>query len=262
MGAYGIITNTIVPLRPEPRDEAEITTQLLFGETFEILDKRNQWRFIKNDFDGYEGWIDEKVFEKISASTRKKIALEIPVYVLDTIAPIDFPDGSRQVLVKGCRLPFYDADNKTFLVGDKKFRIEAQVITGRHDLFKVLEIAWSYRNAPYLWGGMTDFGMDCSGLTQMSYKLAGYYNLNRNARDQVLQGELVDFDDRQPGDLAFFANSKGKVTHVGMVWFEGKILHAHGQVRVDELHRDGIFNPERNKLTHHLVAIKRYRPSN
>ncbi len=260
METFGIVTNTIVPLRPDPADEAEIMTQLLFGETFKIIDRKNQWRLIVNDYDGYEGWIDEKVFREISSKERKMLLEETPVYLLDRTAPITMPDGSVQMLVKGCRLPFYSAEKKHFTIAGKTFEIQAKVISGKHDLFKVLQIAWSFRNAPYLWGGMTDFGMDCSGLTQMSYKLAGYYRLNRNARDQIKQGELVDFDKREPGDLAFFANAAGKVTHVGMVWFEGKILHAHGQVRVDELHRDGIFNPGRNKLTHNLVAIKRYRP--
>ncbi len=257
---YALITNTIVPLRAEPADESEIMTELLFGDTFRILDQKRQWRYIRADADGYEGWIDEKAYVLLSHAQHQRLQAETPVYLLDTVGELEWPGGYSQKLVKGCRLPRYDAATGNIEVGDMRMRVRGRVITGRHELYRVLEIAASYMYAPYLWGGKTDFGMDCSGLTQMAFRLAGYYDLPRNARDQIHEGELVDFDRRMPGDLAYFASKSGKITHVGIVWTDGLILHAHGQVHLDPLQVDGIFSRKFQRLSHHLVAIKRLKP--
>ena len=257
---YALITNTIVPLRADAADESEIMTELLFGDTFQILDQKHQWRYIRADADGYEGWIDEKAYVLLTDKQHRESTAGQAVYLLDTVGELEWPGGYRQKLVKGCRLPGYDALSGSVQVGNVRLRVHGRTITGHHELYRVLEIAASYMYAPYLWGGKTDFGMDCSGLTQMSFRLAGYYDLPRNARDQIHEGELVDFDRRMPGDLAYFASKSGKITHVGLVWTDGLILHAHGQVHLDPLQVDGIFSRKFNRLSHHLVAIKRLKP--
>ena len=254
--SYGFVLNTIVPVRAEPDDRAEMVTQLLFGEAFEIREARRQWRLIRSAADGYEGWIDEKSFVPLSADQWEAWHEETPVYLLDTLA--FRPNGQK--LVKGCRLPLYDGRNGTFWAGEERETIAAHVISGRHDITQVLELARSYLHAPYLWGGKTDFGIDCSAFTQMVYRLAGYYALPRDASQQAKHGRLIDFDDRRPGDLAFFANDKGKIIHVGIVWYDELILHAHGDVHFDTLQVDGIWNERLGRLTHTLVAVKRLEP--
>ena len=257
MSAYGLTTNTIVPLRREPDDRSEMESQLLFGEHFRIVDKHYQWRKIRNAYDGYEGWIDEKTFEPVSRETYDKLSSATAFYVADVFSSFQREDGSVQLLVPGARLPDYDPEKKTFVINGKTYAFSGEVLTGRQPDDVFFRMAERYRNAPYLWGGMTPFGIDCSGLTQTVFKITGRYRLPRNASQQAQHGLRVDFADRQPGDLAFFVNEKGKIHHVGLVWFEGQILHAHGRVRLDELLPEGIYNRERDEITHTLVLIRR-----
>ena len=120
-----------------------------------------------------------------------------------------------------------------------------------------MKTAFLYVNAPYLWGGRTPFGIDCSGFTQMVYKINGY-KLLRDAAQQATQGEALSFiEESQPGDLAFFDNSDGQIVHVGIIMKDNYIIHAHGKVRIDRLDQTGIYNVETNKYTHKLRVIKK-----
>ena len=128
---------------------------------------------------------------------------------------------------------------------------------GKNKKAKLLEIASLYLNAPYLWGGKTPFGIDCSGFTQLVYKLCGY-SLLRDARDQATQGEVLSFiEESEPGDLAFFDNEEGSIVHVGIIMNDYNIIHAHGKVRIDTLDHSGIYNNDLNKHTHSLRYIKK-----
>ena len=114
-----------------------------------------------------------------------------------------------------------------------------------------------FLNAPYLWGGKTPFGVDCSGFTQMVYKLNGY-KLMRDASQQSKQGEALSFiEESEPGDLAFFDNEEGNIIHVGIIMDDNYIIHASGKVRIDRLDHLGIYNAEINKHTHKLRVIKK-----
>ena len=127
-------------------------------------------------------------------------------------------------------------------------------INEKDDLVKT---AFLYLNAPYLWGGKTPFGIDCSGFTQMVYKLNGY-KLLRDVSQQATQGEALSFiEESQPGDLAFFDNSEGEIVHVGIIMKDNYIIHAYGKVRIDRLDQSGIYNTEARKHTHKLRVIKK-----
>ena len=121
----------------------------------------------------------------------------------------------------------------------------------------IVSTAFLYLNAPYLWGGKSPFGIDCSGFTQMVYKLCGY-KLLRDAYQQSNQGDALSFiEESEPGDLAFFDNEEGKIIHVGIIMENNYIIHASGKVRIDRLDHLGIYNAEQNKHTHRLRVIKK-----
>ncbi|MGK0175927.1 MAG: cell wall-associated NlpC family hydrolase, partial [Ulvibacter sp.] len=121
----------------------------------------------------------------------------------------------------------------------------------------LINTAFMYLNTPYLWGGKTPFGIDCSGLTQMVYKLCGY-KLLRDASQQAMQGEVLSFiEESEPGDLAFFDNSEGDIVHVGIIMKDNYIIHAHGKVRIDRIDHSGIYNIDTRRHTHKLRVIKK-----
>lgn len=131
------------------------------------------------------------------------------------------------------------------------------VISGTCPKSQIIQTAFTYLNTPYLWGGKTPFGIDCSGFTQMVYKLNGY-KLLRDASQQATQGEALSFiEESEPGDLAFFDNSEGTITHVGLIMEDNYIIHAHGKVRIDRLDHSGIYNVDKRKHTHKLRVIKK-----
>jgi len=160
------------------------------------------------------------------------------------------------LLPMGSVLPFFDPDKKILKMGDEIGVLKGEFITGVHDKNKVLSMAFTYLNAPYLWGGKTHFGLDCSGLTQMAYKACGY-DLLRNAKDQALQGASIKLSEAVSGDLAFFTNDKGKVIHVGFILGDGRILHSHGNAHIDPIDETGIWSLKFKRYSHKLSDVRR-----
>tara|TARA_B100000925_G_scaffold238665_1_gene187645 strand:- start:1647 stop:2396 length:750 start_codon:yes stop_codon:yes gene_type:complete len=245
---YGICPLSIVPLRAEPKNTSEQTSQLLYGEFFTILDLQKSWSKIQNEGDGYEGWInnkhfqfiDKSIFQKLQA-TKKKYAVELVDFIWkdDDIlfpTPIGSLVSSAQTLghrFEGKEL--FDAKSKT----------------------KLVSTALHYLNSPYLWGGKSPFGIDCSGFVQCVYQLHGI-RLPRDAYLQAERGETLGFiDESEPGDLAFFDDQDGIINHVGIIMPDYHIIHAYGQVRIDGLDQTGIFNNSHNMHTHKLRVIKK-----
>jgi len=252
---YGICNLSIVPLRIEPNDSSEMVSQLLFGEHFKIIELRKKWSKIRIAFDNYEGWIDTKQYEEITEDTF--INLENSNAFL-TNELIDFATDEKQNFITvplGSRLPFFN--NQNLRINNTNFSYEGSVISQKQPKETIIEIAYKYLNAPYLWGGKTPFGIDCSGFTQMVYKLCGYMLL-RDATQQATQGEVLSFiEESEPGDLAFFDNNEGDITHVGIIMNDNYIIHAHGKIRVDRIDHSGIFNIDTNRHTHKLRVIKK-----
>jgi len=252
---YGICNLSIVPLRIEPNDSSEMISQLLFGEHFKILEIRKKWSKIRVAFDNYEGWIDNKQFEEITEETHVNIKNSETTLANDIIEFATDTKGNFITVSLGSPLPFYN--NQKLILNNTSFNYEGAVISQKQSKGKLIEIAFKYLNAPYLWGGKTPFGIDCSGFTQMVYKLCGY-RLLRDATQQATQGEVLSFiEESEPGDLAFFDNNEGEITHVGIIMKDNYIIHAHGKVRVDRIDHSGIFNIDTHKHTHKLRVIKK-----
>jgi hypothetical protein len=247
---------SIVPVRNEPNDRSEMVSQWLFGETAEVLERTEKWSRLQFDHDGYEGWVDNKQIEDCATPN-----FDPDQRVIDqnTIADL----GERQVLLPyGAVLPFYE-DGEILWHGH---RTPVQAVTNHKPVLERADLLELYLHpfmgAPYLWGGRTPWGVDCSGLSQMLFILMGIY-LPRDASQQAEEGEPVELLDLcEPGDLIFFDNEEGRIVHVGIVLTrndEGslRIAHASGRVRIDKLDHQGIFNVDEQRYTHRLRMIRR-----
>jgi hypothetical protein len=250
---FGICNLAIIPLRAEPSDRSEIVSQVLFGEHFEVLEELKQWRRIRLHYDAYEGWVDSKQFQLISETAYNSLSKETIVLNADLIDYISAPNNTLLPIPLGASLSFLNHSD----INTAQFEFEGTKASGVQDKSKLIKTAFLFLNAPYLWGGKTPFGIDCSGFTQMVYKLNGYH-LFRDASQQAKQGEALSFiEESEPGDLAFFDNEEGNIIHVGIIMENNYIIHASGKVRIDRLDHLGIFNPETQKHTHKLRVIKK-----
>lgn len=250
---FAICNLAIIPLRAETSDRSEIVSQVLFGEHFEILETQKQWSKIKLHFDGYEGWVDTKQYQIISQNSFNQLSKDAIILNADLVQYISAPNNVLIPIPLGASLSLLNHSE----VNIENFDFEGMKISGIKPKSDIIKSAFMYLNAPYLWGGKTPFGIDCSGLTQMVYKLNGY-SLLRDASQQSSQGEALSFiEESEPGDLAFFDNEEGKIIHVGIIMDNNYIIHASGKVRVDRLDHLGIYNAELNKHTHRLRVIKK-----
>lgn len=253
--SYGICNLSIVPLRLEPSDASEMVSQVLFGEHFEVIEKSKKWSKIRLDFDSYEGYIDNKQYEEISEETHTLLSKEKKQYAGELIDFITDNNSNLTTIPMGARLPLFK-ENK-ININNISFFYDGKVCGNKLEKPTIVETAFLFLNVPYLWGGKSPFGIDCSGFTQTVYKLCGY-NLLRDAKQQATQGEVLSFiEESEPGDLAFFDNEEGIITHVGIIMNDYNIIHAHGKVRIDKLDHSGIYNVDTHQHTHKLRVIKR-----
>lgn len=253
---FGICNVNIAPVRHLDSDASEMVTQLLFGDCFKVLEQKKQWLYIKIAFDGYQGWIDEKQITKLDEGIYNQLNTPIKTFANDLINFATDKNNHLIPLSLGARLTNYSGNS--FSILDQVFEFNGKVIESKPNTKEnIVTTASLYLNAPYLWGGKSPFGIDCSGFTQMVYKLNGH-KLFRDASQQAKQGEVLSFiEESVPGDLAFFDNEEGIITHVGIILTNNFIIHASGKVRLDRLDQSGIFNEELNKHTHKLRLIKR-----
>jgi hypothetical protein len=251
----GISTLSIIPVRKEPSDRSEMVTQLLFGETFEITDTEKSWSKIKADYDRYAGWIDSKQVTILEEEEAMKL-LETPLSVSQDLLQLVITGKQMIPVVLGSSLPFYYG--KKFFINGKEYLYDGSVktITGQESSI-ITENAFMYINAPYLWGGRSPLGLDCSGFTQMVFKLSGI-KLLRDAAEQAGQGKrILSMEESREGDLAFFKNEEKRIVHVGIVLSNHRIIHSSGKVRIDKLDEQGILNEETGKHSHSLAEIRR-----
>lgn len=255
---FGICNLSIVPCRKEPSDRSEMVTQLLFGDHFEVQEVLGSWCRIRIAYDGYECWIDKKQFQPIQQHTYD-ILNTSEIFCANELVQVITHNNTKQLfpIMIASSLPNFD--NGECAIENQSYLYDGAYINGTLPFTKsgILDIAMMYLNAPYLWGGKTPFGIDCSGFTQMVYKLNGI-RLKRDAYEQAEQGETLSFvEEAEPGDLAFFDNDEGRIVHVGIVMENNKIIHASGKVRIDGFDHHGIFNNEKRDYSHRLRLLKK-----
>lgn len=251
--SYAICTVAAAPIRNEPNHRSEMVSQLLFGETVQVLEEQAEWLRIKCLYDNYEGWTTNHLIQFTDESTATAPTHFVTTDLLNKIKfsndIFQIPMGSS---LTGYQEPTQLLWNEYYSYKDAYRNVQER---GTKKLFQKTIQPWLH--APYLWGGKTFMGVDCSGFVQTVFKVLGV-PLPRDAYQQAEQGTAVaDVRSAREGDVAFFQNESGRITHVGIVTEGNKIVHASGKVRIDHFTGSGIFAADTNKQTHHLHSIKR-----
>lgn len=261
--SLGICTLGFIPMRATASECAEMVSQLIFGDAYEVLAEEERWLQIRTLYDNYEGWIDRKLHVPFSTdwlSTYLSEPLTDAEYRVVTIAKPyvcahDVQTGHSLFLTAGAHVAL-GSDGRTLFCPNRHFVLSEPIDTPCPPLESVRSIAPLFLGTPYLWGGRTFFGIDCSGFSQQVYSTMGLI-LPRDASKQALLGTEVAFGSQRDGDLAFFVNANGRVCHVAICLGSNMVIHASGCVREDGLTADGIYNKERNQITHKLCSIRR-----
>ena len=239
---------TYIPLRREPEHRSEQVSQMLFGETAVVSEEFKDWYKIVTDFDAYSGWLEKnsvRIPDAIEENKKKWIVKEPFIQIKN--------EPEKFILCAGSEITMPGPDGSV-IINHQRFVPETPFTTKPNS---ITEDALSFLHAPYLWGGRTIFGIDCSGFIQILFKIRGI-NLPRDAKDQSLIGEKVEsFHTIKPNDLVFFSQGNGAITHVGLYPGENKIIHASKRVRIDSLDEKGIYNEELKKYTHRFECIRR-----
>jgi gamma-D-glutamyl-L-lysine dipeptidyl-peptidase len=265
---FGVCLQSVIPVRAVPSHKSEMVTQVLFGEVYRVFRKDKDWLMIELSYDNYTGWINASQYHPLEESEFIRLFNLDPSVSIDLVQLIS--NETKQTMLPimlGSSLPGFDGHQ--FVIGRDTFSFDGLIsdtkiiesaITPRERLKakqSIVDDAMLFLNAPYCWGGRTPFGIDCSGFVQMVFKLKKV-KLLRDASQQATQGETLNFvTEAEPGDLAFFDDPEGNITHVGIFMDKNRIIHASGKVRIDIIDHVGIYNDEEQRYSHNLRIMKR-----
>ena len=259
---YGISGLSMIPLRKDPSEKSEMLSQILFGETFVIHELFMGWCLITLDFDDLQGWVDQKMITPLNDRLYARVRKSPSAICSDIFNLVPVENNQNMMIVAGSTLPCWRPYKREFSIGDEVYSLKGKYTYHSPDHLRsfIIQQALLYYNVPYLWGGRSPMGIDCSGFSQIVYKIAGI-SLPRYAAQQVALGSVRNFvEEAAPGDLAFFDDEEGKIVHVGILWESNKIIHVSGKVRIDNVDQYGIFNADTGCYTHRMRVMKTILP--
>ncbi len=252
---YAVVAVPAAPVRRKPDHRKEMVSQLLFGESVKVLNAKDElWVKIRSLNDNYEGWMTNTMLQSVDEEIANTMSAFATTEMLSIISL-----GEKQIYIPvGSSLPFFE--NGKGRLGELEYNFTGQYCKRDEqqpgaELVKQLTSPWL--NAPYMWGGRSPLGVDCSGFVQVIFKLMGI-DLPRDAWQQAQDGKAVKkFANSQAGDLAFFDN-KEDIVHVGILLGDRQIIHSSGKVRMDCVDKKGIINDQARSKKIRLRAIRRY----
>ncbi len=254
---YGICMISVAPLRSLPADTSEMVTQVLFGELVRVLDRQDKWLYVQLETDNYQGWISKGQLTPLSKADYTLLQDQARWVSTDLVQVLHNKTKDYRFLISAGS-SFYNCMNDSFeLLGDSYQYLGTMSSTETFLPDALINNAMLFLHTPYVWGGKSALGIDCSGLTQLIFKMAGK-TIHRDASQQATQGEMINLiNEALAGDLLFFDNEEGHIIHTGVLIDDVHILHAHQKVRIDKVDHHGIFNLDTKKYSHKLRVIKR-----
>jgi hypothetical protein len=253
----------IAPIYKDASDCSEMTTQMLFGEICDVLMINDTWAKVKLRLDNYEGWVNLNQIQAIDEVFAEKIKNQDATFLSNEPVSKIYSEKKSMLLPFACTLPLFN--DKTFFIGNEEFYIEGDEEYKCHKKTpeRISFFAQKYINSPYLWGGRSNFGIDCSGFVQNVFRICGF-QLPRDVSQQKECGILIEnFDDIQKNDLLFFSkfqnneDTTNRIIHVGIYLSKSRIIHSHGSVRIDKIDENGIFDIEKEIYTHKFNFARR-----
>lgn len=256
---YGIVLQPVIAARLLASERSEMVTQYLFGDVLLIEKEETSFCFVTSVYDNYSGWICKGSIHIIEGSS----SLDLKTAYMSTAQLADVFNLSDRSIIRlplGSRLIGYNESNGRFGIDGYEYQIHPSFVinTLPASLDGILETAFSFKNSPYLWGGKTTLGIDCSGFVQTIYAIHGF-QLPRDANQQAQVGvEVGMLADAQQGDLLFFTSSiSSEISHVGIFLDQNRVIHASINVHVDSLDEVGIISAMTGAHTHLLRSIRR-----
>ena len=253
---YAVCCVPVCPMRAEAAHKSEMVSQLLFGECAAVLEESKDFIKVKYIYDGYEGWCQRS---QLAITDVLPAGAANTIYVGNWTDTVTINDVTAHIPMGA---PVIHAAHADLHIGPYKIRYQAGSAWSAAGAVPAAEAiaqrSFRFLNTAYLWGGRSVFGIDCSGFTQVVFR---FFNipLLRDAYLQATQGEGIGFlQETRCGDLAFFDNPEGRITHVGILLNDHEIIHAAGKVRIDRIDNAGIVNSDTGQRTHQLRLIRRY----